>query len=112
MPEFRQTLLAFLEVAKASCDQLMRAIALSLGLAGNYFVPYHDRTDSTLRLLHYPPLTGVPAPGLLRAGAHTDFGGMNLLFQDDEADWKFNRQTDAGLPPRRFPERRSSTPAT
>jgi len=84
LPEFRQTLLAFLDAAKAGCDQLMRAIALSLGLPGNYFVPYHDRTDSTLRLLHYPPLTGAPAPGQLRAGAHTDFGGMNLLFQDDE----------------------------
>ena len=84
LPEFRQTLLAFLDAAKASCDQLMRAIALSLGLPEDYFVPYHDRTDSTLRLLHYPPLTGAPAPGQLRAGAHTDFGGMNLLFQDDE----------------------------
>ena len=40
MPEFRQTLLAFLEAAKASCDALMQAIALSLGLPGNFFVPY------------------------------------------------------------------------
>lgn len=63
LPEFRQTLLAFLDAAKASCDELMRAIALSFGLPGNYFVPYHDRTDSTLRLLHYPPLSGTPAPG-------------------------------------------------
>ena len=84
MPEFRQTLLAFLAAARASCDALMKAIALSLGLPENYFVPFHDRTDSTLRLLHYPPLSGAPAPGQLRAGAHTDFGGMNLLFQDDE----------------------------
>jgi len=84
MPEFRQILLAFLDAAKASCDALMQAIALSLGLPENYFVPYHDRTDSTLRLLHYPPLSATPVPGQLRAGAHTDFGGMNLLFQDDE----------------------------
>jgi len=84
MPEFRQTLLAFLGAARASCDALMKAIALSLGMPENYFVPFHDHTDSTLRLLHYPPLSGAPAPGQLRAGAHTDFGGMNLLFQDDE----------------------------
>ncbi len=84
LPEFRQTLIEFLEAARASCDGLMKAIALSLGLPENYFVPFHDRTDSTLRLLHYPPLRDAPAPGQLRAGAHTDFGGMNLLFQDDE----------------------------
>lgn len=62
----------------------MKAIAVSLGLPESFFVPYHDRTDSTLRLLHYPPLRSAPAPGQLRAGAHTDLGGMNLLFQDDE----------------------------
>lgn len=84
LPEFRQTLLAFLQAAKTSCTALMQAIALSLGLPENYFAPYHDRSDSTLRLLHYPPLREAPAPGQLRAGAHTDFGGMNLLFQDDE----------------------------
>ncbi|MSP40707.1 MAG: isopenicillin N synthase family oxygenase [Deltaproteobacteria bacterium] len=84
LPEFRRALLNFLDAAKASCNELMAAIALSLGLPKNYFVPYHDRTDSTLRLLHYPPLPAAPAPGQLRAGAHTDFGGMNLLFQDDE----------------------------
>jgi isopenicillin N synthase-like dioxygenase len=84
LPEFRATLLAFLDAAKASCNRLMQAIALSLGLPEHYFEPFHDKTDSTLRLLHYPPLAGAPAPGQLRAGAHTDFGGMNLLFQDDE----------------------------
>ena len=84
MAEFRSALLNFLDAAKASCNELMQAIAVSLGLPENYFAPYHDRTDSTLRLLHYPPLPAAPAAGQLRAGAHTDFGGMNLLFQDDE----------------------------
>ena len=97
MPEFRQTLLAFLDAAKASCDALMSAIALSLGLPKNYFVPYHDRTDSTLRLLHYPALSGTPAPGQLRAGAHTDFGGMNLLFQDDEGGLEIQSPDDSWI---------------
>jgi isopenicillin N synthase-like dioxygenase len=62
----------------------MRAIAFALGLPQSYFEPLYDRTDPTVRLLHYPPLRGAPAPGQLRAGAHTDFGGISLLFQDDE----------------------------
>lgn len=112
MPEFRQTLLAFLDAAKASCDQLMRAIALSLGLPEDYFVPYHDRTDSTLRLLHYPPLIGAPAPGQLRAGAHTDFGGMNLLFQDDEGGLEIQSPDGNWIAAPAIPGRPSSTPAT
>lgn len=84
MPEFRAALLNFHQSAKRSCEQLMSAIAVSLALPENFFEPYQDRSDATLRLLHYPPLAGAPVPGQLRAGAHTDFGGMNLLFQDDE----------------------------
>ncbi|HLH26764.1 MAG TPA: 2-oxoglutarate and iron-dependent oxygenase domain-containing protein [Chloroflexota bacterium] len=84
LPAFRAAVRAFHTAAAAACDQLMRAMALSLGLAEDFFDRYYDRRDATARLLHYPPLSGPPAPGQLRAGAHTDFGGMNLLFQDDE----------------------------
>jgi isopenicillin N synthase-like dioxygenase len=45
----------------------MEALAFSLGLPDDYFVRYHDRTDSTLRLLHYPLLREPPTPGQLRA---------------------------------------------
>lgn len=49
MPEICQTLLAFLAAARTTCDALMSGIALSLGLPEDYFVWYHDRTDSTMR---------------------------------------------------------------
>jgi isopenicillin N synthase-like dioxygenase len=84
LPGFRDTAMAFHRAATAACDQLMAAIAVSLGLPETYFEPFYGRRDSTVRLLHYPPLRGTPAPGQIRAGAHTDYGGINLLFQDDE----------------------------
>jgi isopenicillin N synthase-like dioxygenase len=84
LPGFQAAVLAFHAAASRTCGQLMRAVALSLGLPEDYFEPYYDRSNPTVRLLHYPPLPDAPAPGQLRAGAHTDFGGMNLLFQGDE----------------------------
>lgn len=84
LPGFREAVLAFQRVATETGSQLMRAIALALGLPGGYFDPFYDRKNPAVRLLHYPPLRGTPAPGQLRAGAHTDFGGISLLFQDEE----------------------------
>jgi isopenicillin N synthase-like dioxygenase len=82
-PAFREAVLAFHAAADRTCAGLMQAIALSLGLAEDYFPPYFDRHRGSTRLLHYPPLSGVPLPGQIRAGAHTDFGVLSLLFQDD-----------------------------
>jgi isopenicillin N synthase-like dioxygenase len=80
LPAFREAVLAFQAAALQACAALMRAIALSLGLPEGYFEQFYDRAETTVRLLHYPPLQEPPAPGQIRAGAHTDFGGLSLLF--------------------------------
>ena len=49
----------------------------------NYIVNRHQTRDYTLRLLHYPPLVSRPQLGQQRAGAHSDYGSLTLLFQDD-----------------------------
>nr|OQO27050.1 hypothetical protein B0A51_07391 [Rachicladosporium sp. CCFEE 5018] len=74
------------------CTQLhvevMRAIAVGLGLEERWFDGYCDQGDNTLRLLHYPEVSTevFRKNGLqVRAGAHTDYGksrSITLLFQD------------------------------
>lgn len=83
LDSFKSVLLGYQYAATECCQWLMRAIAVSLTLPENYFAAFFDGTDSTLRLLHYPPVASAPLAVQLRAGAHTDFGGISLLVQDD-----------------------------
>lgn len=56
-----------------------------MSLPTSYFDPYTSAGDNTLRLLHYPstPASTFAANTLqVRAGEHTDYGSITLLFQD------------------------------
>ena len=101
---FREAVLAFQKAAMETCNQLMRAIAVSLGLPEAYFEPYHDRSDCTARLLHYPPLPANPLPGQMRAGAHTDFGGLSLLFPDGKGGLEIRGPEGIWIPAPALPD--------
>jgi isopenicillin N synthase-like dioxygenase len=60
---------------------LLQTLALSLHLPESFFVQRHGQ-NFFLRLLHYPALTDSPLANQLRAGEHTDYGTITLLFQD------------------------------
>ena len=87
LPDFQQTMLAF----EAQCWQvamrILSCFADKLGFGSTFFTHAHDPAvpayQSTLRLLHYfaiPPEQRDQL-GLWRAGAHTDFDCLTLLFQ-------------------------------
>lgn len=83
---FREDMLDFFEACKKLHVGLLRAIALGLGIDERWFDEYSRVGDNTLRLLHYPAVErGVfeRNKGQVRAGAHTDYGSITLLFQDD-----------------------------
>ena len=66
--------------------KILRAIALGLGIDEHWFDDYAKVGDNTLRLLHYPAVDrGMfeRNKGQVRAGAHTDYGSITLLFQDN-----------------------------
>lgn len=82
--EFKLTMLGFWQRCKEVHAVLMRGIALGMGLDTNFFEDYVKTGDNTLRLLHYPPVApgGFEGGKRARAGAHSDFGSVTLLFQD------------------------------
>jgi isopenicillin N synthase-like dioxygenase len=64
---------------------IMEGFALALGVAGDTFEPLIDRHASALRLAHYPPIDGAGLDvGHFRAGAHTDYGTLTVLWTDGQ----------------------------
>lgn len=82
---FKSTMTNFFDQCKALHVEVMRAIAVGMGIDANYFDSFVDVGDNILRLLHYPAVKSEVFkinPGQVRAGEHTDYGSITLLFQD------------------------------
>lgn len=65
---------------------IMSAMALGVGLEDEkHFVPTHPGHNNQLRLLHYPPVPAVSieSQNSTRMGAHSDWGSITMVFQDD-----------------------------
>ena len=82
LPEFKATVLQYLQVMTDLSHRLMEGLALSLGLDEHYFFQ-HFTSDPTIlfRVFHYPP----PPPGTIvwGVGEHSDYGLLTILKQDD-----------------------------
>jgi isopenicillin N synthase-like dioxygenase len=83
LPGFRTTLMTFEAAALELVVLLQRAIAVDLGLDEHFFDRYFEDSVSLLRLLHYPPHPGTFDGSVYGAGAHTDYGNLTLLAQDE-----------------------------
>jgi len=97
--EFKKNMEAFFETGTKMHVQLMRAIATGLGIQEDWFDKHCKSADNNLRLLHYPRVkkevlgTGADDDAAqagngnesksVRAAAHTDYGTVTLLFQDN-----------------------------
>lgn len=82
---FKTGMLSFFDQCKALHIEVMRAIAIGMDLEDGFFDKFVDIGDNTLRLLHYPEVNAEVFqinPGQVRAGAHSDYGSITLLFQD------------------------------
>ncbi len=62
---------------------LMRLFALGLDLNENYFDRFIDDHFTYMIANFYPPQLEAPAPGQFRRGAHSDWGTLTILYQDD-----------------------------
>ena len=82
LPGFREQSIAYQAAMRDLGDRILSLIALSLELPEDWFASYYDMPGTALRLLKYPPQPGKTEFNQLGAGAHTDWGGITLLAQD------------------------------
>lgn len=82
-PAKNPEILAFYEVCIEIANIVLQAFALALKLPTDFFTTRHNQQQHTLRLLHYPPLELPAKPEQVRAGEHSDYGSITLLFQDE-----------------------------
>jgi len=87
LPGFRATMLAFEQASWAVGMKVLSCFADRLGFDRDFFTRAHDPASdtyqSTLRLLHYFAIAPEDQDrlGLWRAGAHTDFDCLTILYQ-------------------------------
>jgi len=77
--------------------RLMGLFAQALGMADHAFDGYMRDPTCTTRLLHYPPQPVSAAPGQIGCGAHTDWGALTLLAQDDAGGLQVQRADGSWL---------------
>lgn len=78
----RETWERYYREQRRLADEVLRLLALGLGVAEDTLVAFTGRCYSNLRAQHYPPLPAPPVPGQLRAGEHTDYGAITVLRGD------------------------------
>jgi isopenicillin N synthase-like dioxygenase len=80
---FRAAAVTYYRAMHGLVGCLMRLTALALDLEETFFDDKVDRSIGTMRLNYYPRQVQAPLPGQLRAGAHTDYGGLTILNGED-----------------------------
>jgi len=81
--EFRDVALALYAAGLGAAYRVMEVLAAGLELPAGFFARRHRGENVTLRFLHYPAGLLPRSSAQLGAGAHTDYGSITLLFQDE-----------------------------
>jgi isopenicillin N synthase-like dioxygenase len=83
VPGFHAACTAYASAMQELARRLMALFELALQLPAGHFDSFMQQPTCTTRLLHYPPQPATAAPGQIGCGAHTDWGALTLLAQDD-----------------------------
>lgn len=94
LPLFRETVLEYMEAMTEIGHRLMAGLALSLGLAEDYFAERYTAEPLALfRIFNYPPDRAPLEQKSWGVGEHTDYGVLTILKQDDSGGLQVKSQS-------------------
>jgi len=74
---------AYYQAMEQLSANLLRVFGRALNLSDNWFDNKIDHHRCALRFLNYPEQAKAPLANQIRAGAHTDYGSLTILLQDN-----------------------------
>lgn len=83
LPEMRPLTLDYQKAMQQLGNRILSLLALSLSLDESWFEQHYQMPVSTVRLIKYPPQPADAEFNQIGAGAHTDWGGITILAQDE-----------------------------
>jgi isopenicillin N synthase-like dioxygenase len=82
--DFKETWHEYLDAMTQLSADIMRLFALALELDEHFFDSKFDNHVSLLLANYYYPQLEPPPPGQIRRAAHTDWGTLTVLYQEDD----------------------------
>ena len=82
MPELRPALYRYFEEMGACGADLLRTVALSLGLDEAFFAPRYKKPLQRTQIIYYPPQPPAGEADQFGVAPHSDYGCITLLWQD------------------------------
>lgn len=81
-PEMQAVLYAYYQAVMACGHDIMRAMAVGLGLPDDFFGKHYTKPITRGSVLHYPPQPPDMGETQYGVAPHTDYGCLTLLWQD------------------------------
>ncbi len=81
---FQPAFEAYYRAVSGLANRLLGGFALALDVPEDWFADKVDHHISNVRALHYPAQPEALAPGMIRAGEHTDYGCLTILLTEPD----------------------------
>ena len=83
MPSLKPRLEAYFGAVRSLSEKILEAMAKSLDIDPQFFKPKYAKPTSSCVMLHYPSLPADAPRGTESGDAHTDWGAVTVLYQDN-----------------------------
>lgn len=96
MPDMRGKLVTYFQEAQICGQRLLKAFAMGLDIDPEFFLKDFNKPVSRGSLICYPPQKS-PSVAHFGSGAHTDYGTLTLLYQDEVGGLQIKGKSGAWL---------------